>query len=117
RTHFDHANTVQRAANARNACRQIEVEQKILPEFLLGLEAMFGDDVAQRRKGVDLAHYALLVMRWAKAIAAAKLFVEPLPVPARSNAVPWSGEVRTMGKPNVTFTASSKATVLIGISA
>jgi len=28
-----------------------------------------------------------------------------LPVPAMSNAVPWSGEVRTNGRPSVTLTA------------
>ena len=39
------------------------------------------------------------------------------PVPAISKAVPWSGEVRTKGRPSVTFTALSKASVLIGISA
>jgi hypothetical protein len=39
------------------------------------------------------------------------------PRPAMSNAVPWSGEVRMKGRPSVTFTASSKAMVLIGISA
>ena len=39
-----------------------------------------------------------------------------LPVPAMSKAVPWSGEVRMIGKPNVTFTPSQKDKVLIGIS-
>ena len=34
-----------------------------------------------------------------------------------SKAVPWSGEVRTKGRPRVTLTALSKASVLIGISA
>ena len=36
---------------------------------------------------------------------------------AMSNAVPWSGDVRTNGSPSVTLTPSSKATVLNGISA
>ena len=39
------------------------------------------------------------------------------PVPAMSNAVPWSGAVRTIGSPSVTLTASSKWIALTGISA
>ncbi len=46
-----------------------------------------------------------------------KLSGRALPVPARSKAVPWSGEVRTNGSPSVTLTPRSKASVLIGISA
>ena len=34
------------------------------------------------------------------------------PVPAISNAVPWSGDVRMKGRPIVTFTPSPKETVL-----
>ena len=37
--------------------------------------------------------------------------------PAMSNAVPWSGAVRTMGNPSVTFTPSSQASSLSGMSA
>ena len=40
-----------------------------------------------------------------------------MPWPAMSKAVPWSGEVRTMGKPSVTLTPPEKSSVLIGISA
>ena len=40
-----------------------------------------------------------------------------LPLPAMSKAVPWSGEVRMKGRPSVTFTPSSKASVLKGTSA
>src|SRR3546814_12152066 len=34
------------------------------------------------------------------------------PFPAMSKAVPWSGEVRTMGRPSVLLTPSSKRSVL-----
>ena len=37
--------------------------------------------------------------------------------PAMPKAVPWSGEVRMIGRPSVTFTPSSKSSALIGISA
>ena len=37
------------------------------------------------------------------------------PLPAMSKAVPWSGEVRMNGRPSVTLTPASKASVLIGI--
>jgi hypothetical protein len=37
------------------------------------------------------------------------------PVPAMSNAVPWSGEVRGNGSPSVTFTAWPNAATLIAV--
>jgi hypothetical protein len=37
-----------------------------------------------------------------------RLPVSALPLPARSRAVPWSTEVRMIGRPSVTFTASPK---------
>ena len=40
-----------------------------------------------------------------------------LPVPAMACAVPWSGEVRTKGRPMVTLTPSWKLMVFSGISA
>ena len=39
------------------------------------------------------------------------------PEPAMSRAVPWSGEVRTNGKPSVTLTPPSKSSAFSGISA
>ena len=41
-------------------------------------------------------------------------FDEMTNISAISNAVPWSGEVRTMGSPAVKFTPSSKAMALKG---
>ena len=38
-----------------------------------------------------------------------------LPVPAMSKAVPWSTEVRSIGRPSETLTAVSNATSLIGM--
>ena len=43
------------------------------------------------------------------ASAASRLPGSARPVPARSSAVPWSTEVRTIGRPSVTLTASPKA--------
>ena len=37
---------------ARNASRDIEVENKILPEFLIGAQTVFADDIAQRGQAV-----------------------------------------------------------------
>ncbi len=45
-----------RSAGARDARRQIKIEQEILAERLLGGEAMPADDLAQRRQVVDLGH-------------------------------------------------------------
>src|SRR3954470_11851451 len=41
----------------------------------------------------------------ARRVAATRLPASARPVPARSSAVPWSTEVRTMGNPNVTLMA------------
>jgi tetratricopeptide (TPR) repeat protein len=51
---------------------------------------------------------------WARRRASSIACSLALPLPAISKAVPWSGEVRTIGRPSVTFTPSWKATVLIG---
>jgi hypothetical protein len=73
---------------------------------------MATDDLAQRRQVIDLCHYfagtsagAVVDRRAASVSAATRLDGSALPVHAISNAVPWSGEVRTNGKPSVTFTA------------
>ena len=49
--------------------------------------------------------------------AAIRLVGSATPLPAISNAVPWSGEVRMNGNPSVTLTPPAKSIVLIGISA
>ena len=48
----------------------------------------------------------------ASCTAAARLRRSARPLPARSKAVPWSGEVRTIGRPSVTLTARSKPACL-----
>src|SRR5215208_1372041 len=52
----------------------------------------------------------------ASLIASIRLEGSAVPVPAMSNAVPWSTDVRTIGRPRVTLTARPKATSLIGIN-
>ncbi len=49
-------------------------------------------------------------------IAAIRLDSLALPVQAISMAVPWSTDVRTMGNPRVTLTASSNASAFSGIN-
>jgi hypothetical protein len=44
---------VQRTAGAGDPPRQIEVEQKILSEALARGKAVRGDDLAERREGLD----------------------------------------------------------------
>ena len=103
----------ERAGGARDAAGQIEVEEKILAERLLGLRAVRGDDFAQRRQAVrGEAHGA---RRAASRNASIRLVGLASPLPAMSNAVPWSGEVRTNGRPSVTLTPVSKASVLAGM--
>ena len=78
----------ERPAHPCNARGKVEVEQEILPQFLFRPEVVAGDDVAQRRQSVDLAHGAARVIASAMRMAAAKLAGEARPVPARSKAVP-----------------------------
>jgi hypothetical protein len=60
---------------------------------------------------------AIAAIRAASRNAAIRLDGLARPVPAMSNAVPWSGDVRMNGRPSVTLTASSNARVFAGISA
>src|SRR4051794_9390424 len=108
----------ERAGGARDARGQVEVQQEILAQRFARRQGVLLDDLAQRRQVVDRAHAGLVAaMRAARRNAAIRLDGLARPVPAMSNAVPWSGEVRMNGKPSVTLTASSNASVLAGISA
>ena len=118
-TDLDHRHVIERAGRARHLAGQIEIEQEILPERLLGLEAVAVDHVAQRRQAVLGEVHATDRSAICPAIrsAAIRLSGFAWPLPAMSKAVPWSGEVRMKGRPSVTLTASSKASVFAGISA
>src|SRR6185437_11185980 len=114
---LDHGCVFERARGAGDPRRQIEVEQKILAERFSGGQRMLTNDLAQRRQVIDRAHAGCIAMRAASRRAATRLDGLARPVPAMSKAVPWSGEVRMNGRPSVTLTPSSNASVLIGISA
>ena len=117
-TDLDDGGVFQRARGARDPRGEVEVEQEILSERLAGRQVMLANDVAERRQIVDRAHAGrAAAMRAASRSAAIRLDGLARPLPAMSNAVPWSGEVRMNGSPSVTLTASSNAMVLIGISA
>ena len=51
------------------------------------------------------------------AYAASRLSGRASPLPAISKPTPWSGEVRTTGRPRVTFTPPQKSSILTGIKA
>ena len=53
---------------------------------------------------IDCAGRLYLLSSAARSIAAIRLVGSALPVPAMLNAVPWSGEVRMIGRPSVVFT-------------
>src|SRR5215831_5420489 len=106
------------ACFACDAPGQIEIENEILSEALTRAQAVGADNLFKRRQVLDAAHKPRLsAISAAMAMAAIMLFSLAMPRPARSSAVPWSGEVRTMGSPRVTFTPVQKASVLIGIRA
>ena len=65
----------------------------------------------------DFAQDDLAANSTAKLIAAIMLSGRAIPLPAISNAVPWSGLVRGKGRPNVTFTPLWNACSFNGISA
>src|SRR5215207_11361286 len=118
---LDDRHVLERPGGARHPARQVEVEQEVLAERLLRHEPVPTHDLAERRQAVDRAHAAAsagrAARRAARRSAAMRLSGRATPLPAMSKAVPWSGEVRMKGSPRVTFTPSSKAMVLIGISA
>ena len=105
---FQHCDAVERSGGARDAAGQVEVEQEVLAERLAGGKAVPANDLAQRRQSID--HFAgasapAPTRRAASLSAAIRLAGLARPVPAMSKAVPWSGEVRTKGRPSVTLTA------------
>src|SRR6266567_6727392 len=126
RPDLDHGDVFERGGGAGDAGREIEIEQKVLPERLARAEAVAADEIPQRRQRIDPSRHrgaaaaaagAPDASRAARRNAAMRLDGSARPVPAMSKAVPWSGEVRTNGRPSVTFTASAKARVLIGMRA
>ena len=112
---LDHVDAVERAGGARDAGGEIEVEQEVLAERFPGRRDRAGGSpraaAADRRsalmRGRDRrdAAAARPASRAASWSAAIRLDGSARPVPAMSKAVPWSGEVRTNGRPSVTLTA------------
>ena len=64
---------VERARRPGDAAGEVEVEEEVLPQRLLGGEAVPRDHLAQRRQQV-LAHAAAFAMRAASRMAAMRLF-------------------------------------------
>ena len=119
RSHLYNVVIIQRAGRTGDTPRQIEIEQEILPERFLRGQPMPGNDLAKGRQRWT-GHVA--DARWPAISAAIRMASMRLagcafPSPAMSSAVPWSGEVRTMGKPSVVFTPRSKSIVFKGMSA
>ncbi len=57
-----------------------------------------------------------VAMKTANFMASIMLAGSADPVPAMSNAVPWSGDVRTTGNPSDTFTPLPAASIFSGMS-
>ena len=105
----------ERPRGAGDFAGQVEVEQEVLAERLARVEPVRRDHVAQAGQSVRGEDHR--VNRSASFTAAMRLAGLARPFPAISKAVPWSGEVRTNGRPSVTLTPSSKASVLTGMRA
>src|SRR5262249_14444984 len=98
RADLDDGRAFQRSRRARDAGGEVEIEQEILTERFARRQRMLANDLAQRRQVVDRAHAACAAaMRSANRNAAMRLAGLARPLPAMSNAVPWSGEVRMKG--------------------
>src|SRR5690606_994306 len=99
---LDHRRTRQIPGRARDLAGEIKVEEEVLTKRLAREQSMPRDDVAQRRQAVH-AHAAGWSSTWsasrrASFSAATRLSGRAMPLPAMSNAVPWSGEVRMKGR-------------------
>ena len=122
-TDLDHQALIEGRGGAGDAPGEIEVEEEMLTQPLARIEAMGRDDLAQRRQTGEAVHGGAGQDRRRRAMSSAmrspaiRLVGSARPVPTISSAVPWSGEVRTKGRPSVTLTPPAKSTVLIGISA
>lgn len=55
---LEHIRPAQIARRARDFRRQVQIEQKVLPEALLGHEIMSAQNLAQRRQSVDRGHHS-----------------------------------------------------------
>ncbi len=66
---------------------------------------------------VQVRDSRLVARAAARSIAAIRLVGSARPVPAMLKAVPWSGEVRMIGRPSVVFTPWCMSSVFSGISA
>ena len=91
---LDDGGVVEPSGSARDPSRQVEIEEEILSETLMGDNAVPGDDLAQRRQWggetvADQAAAARLAAIWAASRSAAiKLSARAVPRPAMSSAVP-----------------------------
>ncbi len=63
RTDLDDRRALERARGARDARREVEVEQEILAELLFGAQPVPGNDLAQRGKIVDLHRHRIAPSR------------------------------------------------------
>src|SRR5262249_43104259 len=126
---LDHGMAGKGTGGAGNAARQIEIENEVLAKALARHQLQAAHDLAEGRQpvgrgrgrlarhGAPTAAASRRPTSLARRRAAMKLLGRALPLPASANAVPWSGEVRTNGRPRVILTPRSKAKVLSGISA
>ena len=112
---------VQRAGLADQAFGERAASRADLQQRLLGLRRDFAHDaiehaaVMQEMLAEPLAredHARLAANSTASRVAAMRLPASARPVPARSSAVPWSTDVRMIGRPSVTFTAWPKPACL-----
>src|SRR5262249_2123195 len=115
-THFEHNTIAQIARYSGNSPGDVHVEEEMLAQPLDCPQLVRFELFAQRRQFVGVhADARRSAISQASLKAARKLSSRATPWPAMSKPAPWSGDVRTIGRPSVTFTASQKCSVLIGM--
>src|SRR5690625_4929309 len=85
-------------------------------EVVAGCEDRIRIHIAHRAHQLAAARRRLRATSIARYMPLLMLPGDAFPWPAILNAVPWSGDVRTIGSPAVKFTPDSKASVLNGTS-
>ena len=98
---------------ARECCRRL-VRRKAIRQ--LGVAVFDWYQFSREGDSLGLRRCYARTESAASRIAAIIELGRAIPFPAISKAVPWSGEVRTNGRPSVTFTPWSKAWSFSGMS-
>ena len=116
RAHFQHPFAGRNISDSRYLPADIEIKQKVLTQPLVCVQLRQGVTQWRQLGEIHTAPRRVAILAAIRK-AAIKLSGRAWPLPAISNATPWSGDVRTIGRPKVTFTPPQKSSIFTGIRA